>query len=174
MLIRAYGLHWNPDIVDWGKPGAGNSGKLLGKIKKGKNTHEIDFWNTYGIYVLHNEFRTIYIGKAARTRLGARLRNHLTDRLAGRWDMFSWYSLSKVNTTSKNVSEPGIRQVGKDTVNDTLEALGILIADPPLNRKRESIPAALSATQVKDPHPKTVRHYLEQILARLEDRPEGL
>jgi hypothetical protein len=168
MLVRAYGLHWNPDIVDWGKPGAGNKGSLLGTIRKNDKSHEINFWDVFWIYVLHSEFRPIYVGKASATRLGLRLRNHLTDRLAGRWDMFSWYSLSKVNTTSGTVSDPGTRQVSQDTVNDTLEAVAILIADPPLNRRRESIPSAISASQVKDPHPKTVRHYLEQILERLD------
>jgi hypothetical protein len=173
MLIRAYGLHWNPDLVNWGRPGAGNKGKLLGKVKLSGRTHEIDFWEVYGIYVLHNDFRPIYVGKSAETRLGYRMRNHLTDRLAGRWDMFSWYSLSKVNTTSKSVSSPGARQIKPSTINDTLEAVGILIADPPLNRKRETIPHALSAVQVKNPHPKTVRHYLESILHRLDKRDDS-
>jgi hypothetical protein len=169
MLIRAYGLFWNPDIVNWGKPGQGNKGALEGRVKKGGKTYTIDFWEAYGLYVLHHDFKPIYVGQAAETRLGTRLRTHLTDRFAGRWDMFSWYSLSKINTTYGNVSNPGIRQVKEETVNDTLEALSILIADPPLNRKRESIPAALQAKQEKSSHPKTIRHYLEQILERLPE-----
>lgn len=169
MLIRAFGMFWNPDIVDWGQRGAGNQGKLIGSVKMNKNTYDIDFWNAYGIYVLHNEYRPTYVGKAAATRLGARLRDHLTDRHAGRWDMFSWFSLSKVNTTTRNVGDPGTRQVSEKTVADTLEALSILITDPPLNRKRELIPSALEAKQKSSPYPRTVRNYLEQILARLDD-----
>lgn len=168
MLIRAYGLNWNPDIIDWGKQGAGNNGKLLGTVKLGNKTLEIDFWETYGIYVLNNDFRPVYVGKAASTRLGYRLRNHLRDRLAGRWDTFSWFSLSKVNKTTKTMSSPGKRQINAETINDTLEAIGILIADPPLNRRRESIPDALSATQSKSRHPKTMRHYLEKIVTHLD------
>jgi hypothetical protein len=53
-------------------------------------------------------------------------------------------------------------------VNDTLEALAILIADPKLNRRRESLPSAVRAVQVASPHPRTVRSYLERILERLE------
>jgi hypothetical protein len=174
MLIRAYGMYWNPDITDWGRQGAGNQGKLLGKIKRNGTSHTIDFWNAFGIYVLHDEFRCIYIGQAASTRLGPRLRNHLTDRFAGRWDMYSWFSLSKVNVTTSSTSDPGTRQVSQTIVNDTLEAISILIADPPLNRKRESIPAALEAKQSKSPYPKTVRHYLEQILDRLPEQPDSL
>lgn len=51
---------------------------------------------------------------------------------------------------------------------NTLEALAILIADPALNRKRERIPSAVAAEQGRSPHPKTIRRYLEGILARLE------
>jgi hypothetical protein len=83
--------------------------------------------------------------------------------------MFSWFSISKINTTSKNVAEPGTRQVAQDTVNNTLEALAILIADPKLNRRRESLPAAERAVQVASPHPRTIRSYLERILKHLED-----
>ena len=75
MLIRAYGLFWNPDIVDWGKPGKGNKGLLQGRVKKDDTTHTIDFWDTYGIYVLHNEFKAIYVGQAAATRLGSASKN---------------------------------------------------------------------------------------------------
>ena len=146
-----------------------STGVVSGKVNKDGKAYEIDFWNAYGIYVLHNEFRPIYVGKAATNRLGARLREHLTDRHAGRWDMFSWFSLSGVNTTSKNVRKPGIRQVKESTVASTLEALSILITDPPMNRKRESIPAALEAKQMTNPYPRTVRNYLEQILARMDE-----
>ena len=170
MLIRAYGHYWNPDIVEWGQRGPGGQGQLLGKVRVNGTNHEIDFWNAFGIYVLHDDFRAIYVGKAASTRLGPRIRNHLSDRFAGRWDMFSWFSLSKVNVTSRGVAEPGIRQLTKETVNDTLEAISILIADPPLNRKRETIPSAREARQVKSPHPKTIRTYLEAILKRVEKR----
>lgn len=44
MLIKSYGLYWNPDIVDWGSRGRHKKGTFLGKVKLKKNTHEIDFW----------------------------------------------------------------------------------------------------------------------------------
>ena len=78
--------------------------------------------------------------------------------------MFSWFSLSTVATTQNRVRAPGMRQVRPKTITDTLEALAILIADPALNRKRETLPGALHAEQVKNPHPKTIRRYLEDIL----------
>ena len=56
----------------------------------------------------------------------------------------------------------------------TLEALAILIADPPLNRRRERIASAVQAEQAKSPNPRTIRAYLEDILERLpqEDADE--
>jgi len=168
MLIRAYGQFWNPDTVDWGGKGPGMKGKLLGKVRKKGITHEINFWDAKGIYVLHADFKAVYVGKADSTKLGPRLRDHLTDRFAGRWDMFSWFVTSTIATTEERVRDPGKRSVEPGSVINTLEALAILTADPALNRKRESIPQALEAEQVKSPHPKTVRRYLEDILKKLD------
>ncbi len=166
MLIKAYGLYWNPEIVNWGSRGAGNAGDLNGKIKTDTGHSIIDFWGAKGIYVLHHEFRPIYVGKAFGTLMGPRLRAHLTDRLAGRWDMFSWFSISAPRITKGDVSQPGRRTHAPETVTNTLEALAILIADPALNRKRESLDGAYEAEQHGQPNPRSIRSYLEDILAR--------
>jgi hypothetical protein len=168
MLIKAFGSYWNPDIVDWGKKGPGNMGELLGKAKVNGKTLTVDMWSTKSLYVLSNEFRCVYVGQAFDRPLGPRLRDHLTDRFAGRWDMFSWFTLSNI-TKKGNITSPGTRQVSPETVMNTLEALAILVADPALNRKRESIPSGLEVIQSKSPHPKTVRHYLETILDHLKE-----
>jgi hypothetical protein len=168
VLIKAFGSYWNPDIVDWGKKGPGNKGSLPGKAKINSKTLTVDLWEAKALYVLSDEFRCVYVGKAFERPLGPRLRDHLTDRFAGRWDMFSWFSISNI-TKKGNISSPGQRQVGPVVVMNTLEALAILVADPALNRKRESIPSGLEVTQSKTPHPKTVRHYLETILSRLDE-----
>ena len=167
MLIKAYGTFWNPDIVDWGKRGPGNKGQLLGCVTKDDGySYEIDFWDAQGIYVLLSEFRAIYVGQSGNS-MGKRLRDHLTDRFAGRWDMFSWFSVSGVRTTTFDVSAPGQRQFGPKVMIDTLEALGILIADPALNRKRESLKGALEAVQPENALPKTIRSYLEELLDKV-------
>jgi hypothetical protein len=170
MLIRAFGQYWNPDSVDWGKLGAGNRGTLLGNITRKKKKYVIDFWNAKGIYVLHADFKAVYVGKTDGTKLGPRLRQHLTDRFGGRWDMFSWFATSTIAAKKGRVRDPGKRSVEPGTVVSTLEALAILVADPALNRKRESIPDALIAEQAKGTRPKTVRHYLETILERIDSR----
>lgn len=168
MLIQAYGEFWNPDVVDWGSRGKGNKGSLEGKVRINGRTYAIDFWDAVGIYVLVDEFRPVYVGKAKDRRLGPRLRDHLTDRFAGRWNMFSWFSQSTINTTYQNLRQPGTRPLNPDTVTNTLEALAILIADPPLNRKRESLPNATLAEQIAQPAPKTIRKYLEEINSKID------
>ena len=169
MLIKAFGTFWNPDIVEWGSVGAGNKGSLKGTIKRNNKSYLINFWDAKGIYVLHADFRAIYVGKAFSTPIGKRLRDHLTDRFAGRWDMFSWYSVSSPRTTQLDVSQPGQRQLKPETVVNTLEALGILIADPSLNRKRESLKNADEATQPENSSPQTIRHYLEKIYSKVDN-----
>jgi len=168
MLIRAFGQFWNPDIVDWGSRGAGNKGSLLGKGKWGHHVVSIDAWGQHGIYVLHDEFKCIYLGQAFSGTLGERLRAHLTDRFAGRWDMFSWYGIDSVKRDG-TLRKAGTRQIKPQTLVATIEALGILLADPPLNRKRESLARAILVEQQKSPHPHTLRHYLQQILAVSKD-----
>jgi len=168
MLIKSYGLYWNPDLVDWGSVGAGNSGDLAGVIKRKSKKHIINFWEAKGIYVLHADFKAVYVGKAFQTSIGKRLRDHLSDRFAGRWDMFSWFSISNPRITQANVATPGQRQLGPDTITSTLEALAILVADPPLNRKRESLNEAYEAVQPKGAKPKTIRSYLEDLLKKID------
>jgi len=168
MFIKSYGQMWNPDIVNWNGTG---TGKLIGNIKRDKSWIGIDFWNAKGIYVLHSDFKSIYVGKAFSTSIGKRLQDHLADRLAGRWDMFSWYSVSGPRITRRDVSQPGQRLVKPEIITDTLEALAILIADPALNRKREKLKHAYEAFQPENATPMTIRTYLEKILGKLSADP---
>ena len=167
MLVKCYGQLWNPDIIEWGGAGAG-AGKLFGNIKYKRAKRQINFWEAKGIYVLHSDYKSIYVGKAFSTSIGSRLRDHLTDRHAGRWDMFSWYSVSSPRFTQQDVSQPGQRQLKPQTVINTLEALAILIADPALNRRRETLKDAYEATQPDGAKPRTIRNYLQEILTKLD------
>jgi hypothetical protein len=166
VLIKAYGQYWNPDAVDWGSVGQGNKGELLGTVKIDSKTILCDAWEQRGIYTLHDKFRLVYVGKTADQNLGKRLRDHLSDRFAGRWDLFCWYGIRRINKTG-TLRAYGRRWVPPETIIQTLEALAILVSDAPLNRKREKLPEASFVDQAKCPHPRTVRHYLEQILDRL-------
>ncbi len=155
-------------MVDW------KSRELIGfgpNREPNKFPFSINFWEAKGIYVLLREFKTIYVGQAfaGEGSIAKRLYDHLSDRHAGRWDMFSWYSVSKPNKTNKTVSKCENRQLKLNTAVDTLEALAILITDPPLNRKRNSIPGAIEFQQTGKLKPKSTTQYLEEILSNLSN-----
>lgn len=160
-LIHFYGELWNPDMIEWGRQGPGGKGKLLGKFKRGKTTHEVDFWEQRGVYALYLDFKLVYVGQVFDGPLGYRMRTHLTDRFGGRWDMFSWFGASTVRATKCQL--PGQRQLRPRTVIDTMESVLIAVADPPLNRKRNSIPGAIQVAQPKSKSPHTIRAYLERL-----------
>ena len=173
-LIKLYGEFWNPDIINWGSKGPGNGGKMEGEFTLDKKKYRANFRDAQGIYVLYDSFNAVYVGMAFSTSIGSRLKDHLTDRHAGRWDMFSWYSTCNFKKTDSTLKKAGSRIISPETVIYTLEALAILIANPALNRKRESLPEANEVTQVEQPHPMSIRKYLEQILDRLpESGTEG-
>jgi len=150
MLLRTYGLMWNPELVDWGSPGAGLKGRLVGEVRYKRKKINIDVWAGTGIYVLYNDFQPVYAGKALGMDLGARVRNHLSDRLVDRWDSFSFYLVNKCRKSSNPglSSDPTTRGVKTNHIVDTLESLIISIANPPLNRRHESLPKADEVSQV--------------------------
>lgn len=163
-IISSYGEFWNPDAVNW------QSKKLTGFwVDKGGNRHENNFWHAKGIYVLYADFKPIYVGKASArmSGVGKRICDHLSDRLVGRWDMFSWYSLQAPSKTREDLDRCGRRLLEVEGMVDTLEAITILITDPPLNRKRESLAGAIEVEQVGG-ELCTVRSYLEELVRRCE------
>lgn len=146
-LIQAYGEFWNPDLVEWqGTRGPRGEGpQLLGK-RGGK---EVNLWDQLGIYVLLHEWNAVYVGRvAAETRsLGARLREHRSDHLAGRWDRFSWYGTRRVNQDG-SLGKPAAKlSGGHQEVINTLEAV-LLKATPSLNKSQPKIPDAVMIRQV--------------------------
>lgn len=160
-IIKSYGEFWNPDAVDWGAK------KLLGTWNNDGARKENNFWSAKGIYVLYQEFKPIYVGKALAdsSGVGKRLADHLSDRLVGRWDMLSWYSLSKPSKTTALVNLAGGRHLSTKQMVETLEAMAILITDPPLNRKRESLDGAIEVEQVGG-SVRTIRSYLQELVDR--------
>ena len=101
MLIRAYGLFWSADEVEW-FPGAGVKGRymLLGRRRVRQPSLQVaDFRTQSGLYILYGDYGPYYVGKA--DRLGRRLKQHLNDRHAGRWNRFSWFGFQPV-LTSRN------------------------------------------------------------------------
>lgn len=160
-IVKSYGEFWNTDAVDW------QAKNLLGSWRHGGSRRENNFWTAKGIYVLYQDFKPLYVGKALANSsgVGKRLADHLTDRLVGRWDMFSWYSLSKPSKGGPSVNIAGARHLSTKQMVETLEAMAILIADPPLNRKRESLDGALEVEQVGG-SVRTIRSYLQELVDR--------
>lgn len=174
MLIRAIAEFWNPEIVNWGTVGAGNKGALLGLARPASGTDfEVDLWNAEGVYILYSEFRPIYVGQASAERTGPRLREHRSDRLAGRWDFFSVFCTSTLNRTKANTRAPGIRRVAPEVSLDTVEAVLIAALQPPLNRRFNSIPDATRVTQ-HGANRRGTRSYLEEILQNTKSLLDGL
>jgi hypothetical protein len=173
-LIRTYGEYWNPNAINWETVGSGNGSGFVGSAKEGeKKERDINCQNAQGIYVLYDNFKAIYVGKSIKTTIALRIKTHLTDRLAGRWDLFSWYATNNIRWTSGDLSQPAGRHNPASVVIDTLEALAILIADPPLNRRRESLSGADELLQKEGKSPLSVRQYLESILDRLPDNKKS-
>ena len=145
-MIRTYGLHWAANSVIWGKPGPGGHGELLGSELRGDAKNRIDFRDQCGIYALYSGFELVYVGQTGskQNRLLNRLRSHLSDHLAERWERFSWFGTRWVKTT-----EIGMLSADAVTANtstkvalNVMEAVAIAISEPRLNLQRGKWDAA--------------------------------
>ncbi|WP_206678263.1 hypothetical protein, partial [Salmonella enterica] len=58
-----------------------------------KAAKPVNFADRVGVYILYSGERVIYVGRITEPRLGPRLWDHMCDRLAGRWDRFSWFGV---------------------------------------------------------------------------------
>jgi hypothetical protein len=97
------------------------------------------------------------------------MRDHLADRLGGRWNLFSWFSLSKP-LRGGGVSAPGVRQVGPADVLSALEAFAQRL-ELPLNRRMETLPGAILVEQRPAVQPTSLddlKAQLNELLKRIE------
>jgi HB1, ASXL, restriction endonuclease HTH domain len=158
--LRAFGMYWKRDAVWWA---AGS--RLLGQ--QNENATSVNFAEQVGVYILYDRDRVIYVGRADQT-LFSRLRAHVTDRLGGRWDRFSWFGLRGVSEEG-SLTEPATAWSHKVVV-DTLEALLIEAIEPPQNRKGGDNFRGLEYLQVVDPDiKKKQRKQLLDEMARAAD-----
>jgi hypothetical protein len=139
--LQAFGMFWRREFVLWNQ-----GAKLLGK--QSGATSAVNFAEQRGIYLLHDRDRVIYVGRADDT-LFARLKAHVTDRLGGRWDRFSWFGLRGVEDDGR-LSEV-VLDWTHEVVIETLEAMLIESLEPPLNRRRGDNLSAIEYSQVEDP-----------------------
>lgn len=126
-VISSFGMFWQRDAVLW-KPAP----KLLGMQRI--NSDEVNFSNQLGVYLLYDGREVIYVGRSVDRPLGKRLYEHTVDRLATRWDRFSWFGLLAVSEDGQLGALPSLIDASKTIA--ALEAILIEALEPRQNRKR--------------------------------------
>jgi hypothetical protein len=160
-------MHWRRDYVDWK-----NAPSLLGKQKDAEQ--QVDFNEQIGIYILYNNSQIIYVGRAMGIKkdrpIAQRLFEHTVDRLEGRWDRFSWFSIYPVDDKGKLDSDFLIREVTNENLTIVLEALLIEAMEPSQNRRRGDDFSIYEYLQVRDPtiDKKNKRLLLKELLIAVE------
>lgn len=138
MIIRNYGLHWKREHINWGGRGRGNAGDLSGRLVDKVKSPEVDFRWQSGIYVLQDRFVPIYIGQTGSgndNRLFNRLKSHAWNRLAERWDRFSWFGIAPVIDGEVVPSDDHKVSTTVRHVLDHVEGVLISITEPAQNRQ---------------------------------------
>jgi hypothetical protein len=160
-LINALGMYWSREKVHWsGRP------RILGQQQPG--SIHVNFYEQRGVYLLHDGREVVYVGRAVDRPLGMRLKEHMVDRLGGRWDRFSWFGVHPIleNGTVNTGALPRYDAAALiDTVIVTMEAVLIEGLEPRQNRKKGDDFKAVEFIQVEDPQirKKLVDQYLEDL-----------
>ena len=160
-LINSFGLYWNRNHVHWK-----TTPDLLGIQQIGATN--VNFKNQIGIYLLHDSRETIYVGQAIERPLGQRLRNHISDRLSGRWDRFSWFGFYPVNDKGSLNKDLNFDEITIQDFGDILEAILIESIEPRQNRKQGNLFAGIEYLQQEAPEIK--KRMKEQLIRELTDK----
>ncbi|MEX8503566.1 MAG: HTH domain-containing protein [Leptothrix ochracea] len=140
-LINAFGMYWSRSNVLWT-----STPRILGQQQPGSTA--VDFCNEKGVYLLHDGRTVVYVGRTTDQPLGIRLRQHINDRLNGRWDRFSWFGVYSVDEDGSLTASAVTYDLTMLIV--TMEALLIEGLEPPQNRKRGDDFRAVEFLQVED------------------------
>ena len=132
LIIKAYGLHWERGNVDWKK--SPTSLEILGAQSEAKI---VNFATMRGVYILHYGQEIVYVGQAiSEGGIGKRLRDHTRDRLANRWNKFSWFGLDSIDSDGKIMrSSSDDFQLSIQSIADVLEGMLLEILEPKSNRR---------------------------------------
>ena len=131
-----------------------------------KAAKPVNFADRVGVYILYSGERVIYVGRITEPRLGPRLWDHMCDRLAGRWDRFSWFGVRTANDDGTLGPVP-CGNYAVDMLVSTMEALLIEGLEPPQNRRRGDGFNATEFIQATDPE--VERRRAKQLLFKLTD-----
>jgi hypothetical protein len=160
-LINAFGMYWSRDKVLW----SASNPRLLGQQQAG--SEPVDFSSQKGVYLLHDGRQVVYVGRTTDQPLGIRLKQHITDRLNGRWDRFSWFGIYPVKPDG-TISTSFNETFTLEKLIVTMEALLIEGLEPPQNRKRGDDFRAVEYIQIMDP--KFQERKIEQIVEDLKNK----
>lgn len=127
-LIKNFGMYWMRDGINWKQ-----NPKLLGSQSDG--AQPVDLSEMRGVYLLYDGREVIYVGQASDQPILKRLIQHTKNRLATRWNRFSWFGIDKVNKEGKveKISNPIVTDVSK--IINALEGILIEGLEPRQNRK---------------------------------------
>lgn len=159
-IVSSFGMFWSREAIQWGA-----NPKLLGMQQLGATA--VDFNKQLGIYLLYDGREVIYIGRTTDRPLGRRLYEHTFDRLASRWDRFSWFGLLPVSESGQLSSLPTTYEAAK--IIPALEAILIEALEPRQNRKRGDDLSAVEFIQKEDPEiqKKRVKASLEAAIEKM-------
>lgn len=158
-IITAFGMFWRRESVEWSQ-----TTKLLGMAQLGAEA--VDFSKQIGVYLLYDGREIIYAGRSADS-LGKRLYEHTKDRLATRWDRFSWFGLLPIFDDGQIGLLPGTYKA--ENMIPALEAILIEALEPRQNRRRGDDLAAVEYLQKVDPEieKKRIKATLDAALNKL-------
>jgi hypothetical protein len=142
-LINAFGMYWSRSNVLWT-----STPRILGQQQPGSSP--VDFCQQKGVYLLHDGREVVNVGRTTEQPLGIRLKQHVVDRLNGRWDRFSWFGVFPVQEGGGLDTTAGSNYT-QTMLIITMEALLIEGLEPRQNRKRGDDFRAVEFLQVEDP-----------------------
>ena len=159
-IVTSFGMFWRRNSVKWSA-----TPKLLGMQQIGATP--VDFNKQLGIYLLYDGREVIYIGRTTERPLGRRLYEYTSDRLAVRWDRFSWFGLLPVS--DKGVLENLPLTFDAAKMIPALEAILIEALEPRQNRKRGDDLSDVEYIQREDPEiqKNEVMKFLENALNKM-------
>lgn len=138
-IIVNMGLFWDRDKVCWAqKQGTGPKG-LNGIQEDARTKGEVNFWQQQGVYALYDaNYHLVYMGQSVKSSqgdsgIGDRLKKHLSDSLAGRWEKFSWFGFRKV-LRDRTLAQPRTKKrINRMNLANALEGIVIAVAEPSMN-----------------------------------------
>jgi hypothetical protein len=110
MLFHSFGMFWQREDVLW-TPGQGKGFEMLGRSGQNRPGLRIaDFRRQTGVYVLYDDWGPYYVGLTKKKGIGDRLKDHVFDDHAPRWNRFSWFGFRSITaeTNARGLSQLGV------------------------------------------------------------------